>query len=145
MAKINEEFIKYLEDYLEENECYNENLSIDDDKDSLNYLYDQIEKYAKENFIYSVKDEFGRHYTMGYNKDIYKLGYMVGQGAFFFIKKTGEEKMFDLEDLMEDKLTNPKANELKEKLEMIKKLASEISEDVEEWQIKEEIHKVYSK
>lgn len=73
---------------------------------NLHLLYEGIELYAKKNYIYPTKCDFGGYYNIKLDSIGYEIGMLVGQGTVFFCKRTPLNKdleYIDFNDIMTDK------------------------------------------
>lgn len=64
----------------------------------LSMLYEGIEKYALENYIFPTPCDFGEFYRVKLNDFTFEVGIMVGQGTIFFFNKTSLEDGKDFID-----------------------------------------------
>lgn len=66
-------------------------------------LYEGIDKYASQNYIYPSTCEFGNFYKVKLDKYGFEIGILVGQGVEFFCKKVSLENdndFIDFNDIM---------------------------------------------
>lgn len=85
-----------------------DNLSKEDleNVDNLNLLFNGIENYAKDNFIYPYADsDFVNYYRIMYNNFGYEIGVITGQGTLFFCEKTNyiDDSFIDFNDIILNK------------------------------------------
>lgn len=87
---------------------YLENISESDNQEvkNLSFLYNEINLYARNNYIYAITCDFGNYYKIKYNDVCYKIGVLVGQGTVFFcdrIKLDNQRDFIDFNDLLANK------------------------------------------
>lgn len=140
----NEEYIKWLEEYVKNKNNFTSDSSNEENVESLESLYLVIEEYAEENYIYPVEDIFGYHYTISYNKNNYNIGYMTGPETFFYCEKTTNESMIEFKDILTRK-NNIKTELLKYKLKTLELLINELMLVLPEETIKKETNKIILK
>ena len=112
----NTNYIKWLEGFTTKYESFADDswlyapteLSQEENEkvDNLHLLYEGIELYAKKNYIYPTKCDFGGYYNIKLDNIGYEIGMLVGQGTVFFCKRTGIDKeleYIDFNDIMSDK------------------------------------------
>ena len=155
--KENPEYIEWLESYTEKYQCFTsdqfqfikDKLDNDDKEntESLEALFIVIDEYAKNNYIPSNKDRFGYHYLIGYNSNVYKIGFICGQEAFFYCDKVSQKEnaqIIDFNDILQNKITlNAKLINLK--LMKLKVLVDELTLIMPEEVLDEEIKRMYKK
>lgn len=112
----NTNYLKWLENFTSEHqsftdsfsELWNGKISNEDSKNisNLSLLYNGIERYAKKNYIYPTKCDFGSYYNIKLNNISYEIGMLVGQGSIFFCNRKPISKdleYIDFTDIMVDK------------------------------------------
>ena len=139
-----EEYLDWLEEYTEIKEKFTSDDSNDENVQSLEALYLLVEEYAEENYIFPSKTSFGNYYTVKYNGINYNIGYMAGQGIFFYCERTTEENLLDFKDILKGK-KQPRAELIKLKLNKLTLLVSELSLTFPEEKLVREVSKVYQK
>lgn len=73
---------------------------------NLHTLFEGIELYAKKNYIYPTKCDFGVYYNIKLDGISYEIGMLVGQGTLFFCNRKPLNKdleYIDFSDIMSDK------------------------------------------
>lgn len=86
---------------------------------NLYLIYQGIEKYANENYIYPTACDFGNFYKIKWENAGFKIGVLVGQGTLFFCNRVQiEDGFIDFKDIINNKksdyaiTTKNKLNEL---------------------------------
>ena len=139
-----EDYLDWLEEYTEIKEKFTSDDSNDENVQSLEALYLVIEEYGEENYIFPSKTPFGCYYTVKYKDTNYNIGYMTGQGIFFYCEKTNEESQINFKDILEGK-KQLSAELIKLKLNKLNILINELSITLPEEYLKREITKVYKR
>lgn len=139
-----EEYINWLEAYTQKKGKFTNDESNEENVQSLEALYLVIEEYAEENYIFPSKTPFGCYYTVKYKDTSYNIGYMTGQGIFFYCEKAEEESKLDFKNILEGK-KELKTELLNLKLNKLNILLSELSLNLPEEYLKREVSKVYQK
>ena len=87
---------------------------------NLSLLYEVVERYAKENYLYVVKDDFSAEYKIKFGNIGYKIGVVNGQDTYYYCVRIDnpDNNFIDFNDIMNnnkqahtDFITN-KLNEL---------------------------------
>ena len=83
-----ERFTEKYPRFTDDDFLYNKKIKSSEDIDGINclsILYDVIEEYAQNNYIYLTENnEYSGSYKIKYNGIGYEIGCMVGQGTLFF-------------------------------------------------------------
>ena len=100
-------YIEWLVNYTNEKKSF---FSDDNEKDenvkNLEYFFNGIDKYASDNYIYSIPNEFGEYYNIKYNNIGLEIGYIAGQGIYFYCNKVqidNEDKFIDFDYIITNK------------------------------------------
>ena len=109
-------YVKWLESFTIEHPSFDsddwtyfpEKISERDNEkvDDLCLLYEGIKLYAKKNYIYPIKCDFGGYYRINFDNIGYEIGMLVGQGTVFFCNRHELNKnleYIDFYDIMNDK------------------------------------------
>lgn len=139
-----EEYINWLEAYTQKKDKFTNDESNEENVQSLEALYLVIEEYGEENYIFPSETPFGCYYTVKYKDTNYNIGYMTGQGIFFYCEKTNEESQINFKDILEGK-KQLSAELIKLKLNKLNILINELSITLPEEYLKREITKVYKR
>lgn len=139
-----EEYISWLEEYTKEKNKITSDEPYDENIECLEALYLVIEDYAEENYIFPSKTTFGCYYTVEYNDQKFNIGYMTGQGLFFYCERTEEESKIDFNDILEGK-KQPSAELIKLKLDKLNLLVNELSLTFPEENLVREVIKIYQR
>lgn len=88
-------------------------------------MYDGIEKYASENYIYPTYCDFGNFYKIKLENTGYEIGILIGQGTLFFCNRVqieNQKDFIDFNDISNNKINNDAAA-IKNKLDELSNLA----------------------
>lgn len=109
-------YVKWLESFTIEHPVFSdddwlyfpEKISQEDNEKvkNLHLFYEGIELYAKKNYIYPTKCDFGGYYNIKLDNISYEIGMLVGQGTLFFCNRKPLDKdleYIDFNDIMADK------------------------------------------
>ena len=112
----NTNYVKWLESFTIEHPVFSdddwlyfpEKISQEDNEKvkNLHLFYEGIELYAKNNYIYPTKCDFGGYYNIKLDNISYEIGMLVGQGTLFFCNRKPIDKdleYIDFNDIMADK------------------------------------------
>lgn len=112
----NTNYVKWLESFTIEHPVFSdddwlyfpEKISQEDNEKvkNLHLFYEGIELYAKKNYIYPTKCDFGGYYNIKLDNISYEIGMLVGQGTLFFCNRKPIDKdleYIDFNDIMADK------------------------------------------
>ena len=135
IMKSNTEYLIWLEkftnkypNFSDEDWLYHpEKISEEDLKNvnDLNILYEIIECYATENYIYPTKYKFGNSYKIKLDNKGYEIGELCGQGTIYFCNKINVENELDFIDY-NNIINNIKINNEKHIKKTLKSLSKHI-------------------
>ena len=94
----NTNYLKWLESFTVEHPSFSdddwlyfpEKISEEDNEKvkNLHLFFEGIDLYAKKNYIYPTKCDFGGYYNIKLDNIGYEIGMLVGQGTLFFCNRT---------------------------------------------------------
>ena len=93
----------------------------------LHLLYEGIELYAKKNYIYPTKCDFGDYYNIKLDNIGYEIGMLVGQGTLFLCNRTLVNKDLEYIDF-NDIITNKKKDGVDMITQQLNNLSNKILE-----------------
>lgn len=128
----NTNYIEWLEKYTEKYPRFtdteflskNKNKNAEDVEriNMLNSLFDVIENYAQDNYIYITKDSSDSgHYKIQYNNIGYEIGYMIGQQTLFYCNRINnpDDSYINFQDIILNK-KQPHTLEINKLIEELK-------------------------
>ena len=126
----NFKYIEWLEKYTEQyprftdSDFLSKNKNIEDIEriNMLNSLYDIIENYERDNYIYINEDSLDSgYYKIQYNNIGYEIGYMMGQNIIFYCKRINnpDNSYINFQDIILNK-KQPHTLEINELIEELK-------------------------
>lgn len=98
--------------------------------EDLEFLFEAINEYATENYIYPHKEEYGFYYIINYNDNSYKIGIDNGQATRFYVVRLSnkEEDALDYRHVMSS-VKLPRTLIIDYKLEELSNLIKRLNED----------------
>ncbi len=112
----NTDYIKWLKEFTQDKErffddqwLYNPEEISDFDRENvgkLSLIYEGINKYAKENYIYPTYRDIGNFYKIKLDEFYFEIGILSGQGVVFCFNKVScetDEEFIDFSDIMNNK------------------------------------------
>lgn len=112
----NSEYIDWLSRFTLENQNFSddmwlyfpEKISKEDGSrvDDLCLMYEGIDKYASENYIFPYHCDFGNFYKIKFNDVGFEIGTLSGQGTIFFCSRVSiedEKEFIDFNDIINNK------------------------------------------
>ena len=133
-----ENFLKIYEGFSDDTWLYEpEAISKEDNENVLNLplFFEGVKAYATKNFIYPGHEDYSFYnefYLIRYNRCIYKISIMCGQGTEFYCtkaenKNSSSTKIIDIKDVIEGNMS-PNAKCISEKLESFSIFVKEMIE-----------------
>ena len=104
--------IKFTQEYSsfsDYNIIYCKDILSEDDQENvknLKYFYEDINKYAKKNYLYSINDKNGNFYKVIYNNIGFEIGIMYGKEIIYSCRRIpieNKDEFIDLNDIINDK------------------------------------------
>lgn len=126
----NSNYMDWLEKFTLENPKFtdndllykNKNIEDIDRINMLNSLYDLIENYAKQNYIYLYKiSDYSGFYRIKYNNIGYEVGYLIGQETVYYCNRVNyiDNTFIDFNYIINN-IKQPHTNEINEMIEELK-------------------------
>lgn len=138
LAEFTETHLYFTTDF--RNEKNTENI------ESLDLLYEVIDNYARSNYKYPYKTNWGYFYVLEYEGNYYKIGYENRESQFYYCHRITEEnyQAISFLDVIEGKI-KPDAALIDFKLKELRLILTELRRVLPEEKMQLEVAKVYRK
>lgn len=134
------EYMNWLEEYTKEESCITTNMYLLKEEMSqkeiaytsiLNQLFEIINNYSNQNYIYPQTNKYGTYYRIKYNNIGYNIGYFRNQSPniYFCIKinLNPQKEYIDFNDILENKQL-PRTVQIKQELQQLSNLIHTLSD-----------------